>query len=293
MLLKNSKSVTAKSERCLRGFTSFKLGGKTRFLACPGNSSELVYLVKLFNSMSRDYYVLGAGSNVLINDSGIIKPVIKLGDGFDFIRRPDSVTVEAGAATPLRKFLNYCVRNNLGGAESFAGIPATLGGLCFMNASGFGREFCSLVRDVSVISPAGDYLVLKRDDIGFGYRSSSLKGFIIVKMTLGLNKNSKAGESIRMFLKERIAKQDFSRPSMGCVFKNPPGEISAGEFIDRCGLKGLRIGDAKVSLKHANFILNMGEATYPQVCEIISRIKSAVRDRFSVRLDEEIIRWEA
>lgn len=293
MLLKNSKSVTAESERCLREFTSFKMGGKTRFLACPGSRSELVYTVKVFNSLSRDYYVLGAGSNVLVNDSGTIKPVIKLGNKFNFIKRLDNVTVETGAATPLRELLNYCVKNNLGGAESFAGIPATIGGLCFMNASGFGKEFFSLVRDVSVISPSGDYLVLKKDDINYGYRSSSLEGFIIVKMTLGLDRTSKAGERVRKVLKERIARQDFSRPSMGCVFKNPPGEISAGELIDRCGFKGLRIGDAKVSLKHANFVLNMGKATYQQVSEIISRIKKTVRDRFSVSLDEEIIRWES
>ncbi len=159
-----------------------------------------------------------------------------------------------------------------------------------MNASSFGREISSLIEGVEVISEAGEVKKLKKEEIQFGYRWSSLKNKIVTRCWFKLVKTQDSRSKIKNFLKERLRSQDFDFPSSGCIFKNSPN-FPAGFLIESCGCKGLKKGGARVSYKHANFIINLGKASYKDVDYLISLIKDKIHKRYGIILEEEIERW--
>jgi UDP-N-acetylmuramate dehydrogenase len=275
----------------LKDLTSFKIGGCARYLFLPCNEDELQMVVRTLSLSKIPYYILGGGSNILISDGILKTPIIKLGRGFVFIKRLSSSCLEVGAATPLSNLLSYCVKENLGGLEVFAGLPATCGGLAVMNTSSFGREFFSLVRDVEVLDCQANRRRLEKNQIQYGYRYTSLKDFIVTSIRLVLHKDSNVRDRVYTFFRERTKSQELALPSLGCVFKNPP-QMAAGYLIERCGLKGKNYGQAYVSCKHANFIVNKGGAKAWEVAKLITIIKEAVYEKFGVILEEEIVRWQ-
>jgi UDP-N-acetylmuramate dehydrogenase len=234
-------------------------------------------------------YILGAGSNILAEDSGISKPIIMLGQDFNYIRQAGEL-VEAGASTKLSSLINYAVKNNLGGLDNLAGIPATIGGLILMNASAFGREISSLLDKIQVITKDGQVEIIKKEAITFSYRSSSLNNFIILRAWFRLEQENNLKEKIHNFMRQRAWTQDFCFPSCGCIFKNTP-KGPAGFLIESCGLKGLEKNGAKISSKHANFIVNVNRASYNDVDYLIKRAKESVYKKFGLHLEEEIKRW--
>lgn len=234
------------------------------------------------------FYCLGRGSNLLIKDDLIQRPVIKLADEFNYIRQ-DGESLEVGAATPFSVLLKYCMANDLGGLDNLAGIPASLGGMVAMNASAYGREISHYLEEAEIGCMHG-LRRLKKDDINFGYRHSSLKGIVTLRMWFHLPKDTAIKERVARFMKQRLMTQELTSHNCGCVFKNPQGQ-SAGQMIDACGLKGLRKNGAQVSLKHANFINNLGDAGYDDVDYLIRTIKDKVHQQFGVVLEEEIERW--
>jgi UDP-N-acetylmuramate dehydrogenase len=200
--------------------------------------------------------------------------------------------VEASSAAPLSRLISLTRAKGLSGLEFLAGIPGTLGGALMMNAGAWGRCVGDLVEDVKVMDHRGRIKLLDKKDIKFKYRCAGLDGFIILGAGLRLEKNDKGqiGARIKEHLLQRKRAQDLSHPSAGCVFKNPKGK-PAGMLIDKCGLKGKEIGGAGISTKHANFILNLGDASARDVLALMSLARKEVYKKFKVRLKPEIKIW--
>lgn len=271
----------------LRDYTAIKIGGEARYFFIVHTPEELAFLVRRHQN---SFYLLGAGSNLLIKDGKLRKVVVKLGEGFNYIKRRENL-LEAGAAVPFSRLLKYAVENNLGGLENLAGIPASLGGLLSMNASSFGRDSGSFLEEAEVMNERGDINRMKKEQVIFGYRYSSLRNYIILRAWLKLDEDKDVRQKVRGFIKLRHQNQDFDFPSCGCIFKNPPLAAS-GFLIDECGLKGVKRNSAQISAKHANFIVNLGGARYSDVDYLINLVKDRVYKRYKIVLEEEICRWE-
>jgi len=296
----------------LRDYTTFKIGGPARYFFVAKNKEDLKNTILWAKKKKLPFFILGGGSNVLFSDKGFNGLVIKLQNTQYEIR---NTNVIAGAGVPLQKLVLEAAKKGLSGLENLAGIPGTLGGAIWGNAGAFGREIGDLVEEVKVLDVGGSKLEvkkLKNKDCKFGYRESIFKrrkNWIILEATLKLKRGKKKEieEKIKEILKLRKEKQPLEFPSAGSVFKNVPiekvpkkirekfkekikdGFLPAGVLIETAGLKGYQIGGAKISEKHANFIVNTGESKARDVLELIELIKKRVRKKFKIELKEEIV----
>ena len=264
--------------------TSFKIGGPADAWVYPKDISDIKNILMFCNSRSIPVTILGGGTNVLISDKGIRGVILNLKHELCSIRiKSDSVICGAGAL--LSRVLKQVVKAELTGLEFTAGIPGTIGGAVSMNAGAIG----DLVESVKVIDMNGNVSELGKDDLRFGYRKSNLSEYIIVEVKLKLKSGNEKeiNDRISMFWEHKKSTQVLDIPSAGCIFKNPDGH-SAGRLIDEAGLKGLAIGDAQVSDKHANFIINNGNAKGQDVLELIKKIKLTVFEKIGVKLEEEV-----
>ncbi len=285
----------------LKAHTTFKIGGPARFFIEPNDPHDLKLLLSSVKRHNLPFFVIGRGSNLLINDKGIDGVVLRLNAPyFNRFSHKDN-HLELGSGVSLGNVVLFAKERGLSGAEFLAGIPGTVGGALAMNAgiteksgnrqSGV-RSIGDLVKEVTVMDYDGNVKTLNKKDIKFGYRKSSLSKYIILGANIKLAKENKeiiAGR-IKRYINYRKYAQDLSRPSAGCIFRNPQGR-SAGRLIDLCGLKGKRIGGAGVSLKHANFILNIGEGNARDVLKLIGFIRKKVNDKFHIHLTPEIKIW--
>jgi len=271
----------------LSNHTSIRIGGEAQCFYIADSVDDLSNII---SSIGSDFYFLGKGSNLLVNDSLIKKPVVKLGENFIYLRGKENL-LEIGASTPLSYLIKYCLENNLSGVENLAGIPATVGGLIAMNAGSFGQNISSNLIEVDVMDRKGNFKTLKEKEITFKYRFSSLQDYIILGAKLKFLLGDNLKQKISKCLTKRFSRQDFNFPSCGSVFKNTP-KASAGYLIDSLQLKGLRKGDAQISLRHANFIVNRGAAKYSDVDYLIQKIKDQIYKKYSIILQEETKRWE-
>lgn len=279
------KQEKLKRNYSLADFTTIKIGGEAKYFFTAEDGEALRKIVK---KCQGNFYILGGGSNLLVSDSPIKKCVVRLGGGFDYIKKDKYL--EVGAATVLSKVIKYASANNFGGFDNLAGIPATIGGLVVMNASSFDREISACLREVEVMDAQGNIKNLKKEEISFSYRKSSLAGCIILRAWFEIVKDYDVKAKVSNYLKTRMSKQDFEFPNCGCIFKNPL-EKPAGFLIEACGLKGFKKNDAQVSQKHANFIINLNKAKYADVDYLTKVIKENVHKKFGVVLEEEIKRW--
>ncbi|MBD3264643.1 MAG: UDP-N-acetylmuramate dehydrogenase [Candidatus Omnitrophica bacterium] len=273
----------------LRLYTTLKIGGCAALFFIINEKDQFPAVEKYCRE---NFYLLGNGSNILVKDKFIKTPVIKLGRGFCYLRHNNSF-LEAGASTPLSFLIKYCLDNNISLAEKLVGIPATIGGMLAMNASSFGCSLASRLQEVEVYDlRSGTQAVLKKDEIEFSYRCSSLlrSGLLILRAQFRISRGKDLKAEIEKRIKERLKKQDFSSPSCGSVFKNP-AVSPAARLIEACGLKGVKKGGAQVSGKHANFIINRGGASYRDVDFLIKMIKDKVFKKYNIILKEEIQRW--
>jgi UDP-N-acetylmuramate dehydrogenase len=296
----------------LKGYTTFKIGGSARYFLVAKNKEDLKNAILWAKKKKLPFFILGGGSNVLFSDKGFNGLVIKMQNTQYGIR---NTNVIAGAGVPLQKLVLEAVKKGLSGLENLAGIPGTLGGAIWGNAGAFEREIGDLVEEVKVLDVGGSKLEvkkLKKEDCKFGYRNSIFKrrkNWIILEATLKLEKGNKKEieEKIKEILKLRKEKQPLELPSAGSVFKNVPikkvpkkiqekfnekiknGFLPAGVLIEAAGLKGFQIGGAKISEKHANFIVNTGEAKARDVLKLIELIKKRVKKKFKIELKEEIV----
>ncbi len=271
----------------LKPLTTIKIGAEAREFIIIHSIEGLQGFLNDFSG--KPYYILGNGSNLLINDNQINTPIVKLADEFNYVKE-DNQLVEVGSATPLSKLLSFMISNQLSGIEHLAGIPATVGGMLIMNASSFGSSISQKLVKVEIIDKDGRITVLERDSIDFGYRQSSLKGNFITRAWFSFDRDVSVKRWIRSVVIQRCQRGDYDYPSCGCVFKNP-GSESAGKLIDECGLKGKQCGGAMISTKHANFIVNKNNATYSDVDKLIAEVKDVVLAKNKIQLEEEIERW--
>ena len=276
----------------LKRHTSFKIGGPAEFFIEPRDVADLKLLLVLAKRYKIPLSVIGSGSNILASDRGhkgivlrLDSPVFKI---LDFKRNYCAV----GAGVLLSRLLCACQGRGLSGLEFLAGIPGTVGGALAMNAGVKGKNISNALFYVKVMDKKGCIKILSRKEAQFGYRSSGLARYIIISALLKLTRKQKKNinKKIKQYLAYRKLTQDYSYPSAGCVFKNPQG-YAAGKLIDLCGLKGKRIGGARVSPKHANFILNTSRAKAAEVLRLMHSIRRKVKKEFAVSLKPEIRIW--
>lgn len=266
--------------------TTFKVGGNAAFLVVPNTKEEISDLKKSLCGIP--HIVIGNGSNLLFSDDGYDGVVIKLGNNFsDISVNGETITAESGAL--LSKIANVALQNGLGGFEFASGIPGSVGGAVYMNAGAYGGEMKDVVLSTTCVGESGNILIL--DDNRFSYRHSiySETDLLMLETTIKLYKCDR--EEIKSKMDElnnrRKEKQPLNFPSAGSTFKRPHGYF-AGQLIEEAGLKGYSIGGAKVSEKHAGFVINYDHATANDILNLIDHIKSEVYMRFGVELEPEI-----
>lgn len=269
--------------------TSYKIGGAADFYAYPSNLEDLSKLVEYTQKENISRFIIGNGSNILVSDNGIRGLVIDLSKGFRHIKiKGCNLTV--GAGITLEDMLNFCADRGLSGNERLAGIPGHIGGCLKLNAGAFGGNISDRLVSVSVIDKYGTLTKKMKNEIDWGYRITSFdKNQIITEAEFHLSEgNPREMQAVQNgYIKRRKQKQPLSLPSAGSVFKRPQGDY-AGRLIEESGCKGLRIGDAMVSRKHSNFIVNCGVATARDVLRVIDEVKEKVFKQFGVVLEMEV-----
>jgi len=268
-------------------YTSFRIGGPADYYLEPSGKEDAVNIITYLEGQNFPFVIIGKGSNLLVSDEGVRGAVINLEAGLASIHT-DGDRIYADAGVSLSRFVDFCVQRGLKGVETLAGIPGTIGGAVIMNAGAWGGEISEYLVDAEVIR-SGRVLRLKKDEIGFAYRSSGLAGCIVLEATFMLSPGDKAEimKIRRDLLIKRNSTQPMNYPSSGSMFKNPPG-THAAKLIEGAGLKGTRRGNAQISEKHANFIVNLGGATARSVMDLIDLTKKTVFDKYAVDLELEV-----
>ncbi|MFQ5490809.1 MAG: UDP-N-acetylmuramate dehydrogenase [Phycisphaerae bacterium] len=276
----------------LAEMTWFGLGGPARFLARPNDDEQLGRVLDRASQQGQEVKVLGRGANILVSDNGFDGLVVRL-DSPAFGRTEQQAgRVVAGAGVDLMRLVRTCSRKGLAGLEQLAGIPGTVGGAIRMNAGGRYGEIGDAVEWIEVLDVNGQRRRLDKSEVGFGYRRTALGDVVITAACFGLEP-ADPDEVYRRFLeywRTKKASQPMADHSAGCIFTNPPGD-SAGRIIDRAGLKGRRCGRARVSERHANFIVADKGAKADDVLRLIDQVRTSVLKQFGTLLQLEIDVW--
>ena len=297
--LERIEDLQVRKNISLLPLTSFRIGGPAHLFLVPWTLKALEQTVSYLSNRSISYKVLGQGSNLLINDKGV-KLVMTLtalnrihslqhgrtAHGYPF----KTVSVEAGCK--LKSLISWSTRNGLCGLENLSGIPASVGGAISMNA---GTNKCSMAKAIDAVQFTGPdgSCWFRRDQLQFDYRSFRRPDKALIsaaRIQLGKSSPDQIRRNVRKVMCKRRTTQPIGKPSAGCIFRNPQGD-SAGKLIDQCGLKGLRIGDAEVSKRHANFIVNRGKASAVQVMDLLKILRERVKKETAVELVPEVSVW--
>lgn len=284
-----------KIEYCLNeamsGHTSFKIGGQADIFARPKTEEQLSAILTFINGHKIPYYVVGNGSNLLVSDEGIEGVVISTLKMNKIILISDTeIFAEAGAS--LTAVCLFAQKNSLSGLEFAYGIPGSVGGALYMNAGAYGGEMSQVVAEASSIDPSLNIVKRTKEQMELGYRESIYRqnGEIITGITFSLKKGDKQkiADEMKLYMSKRKASQPLDFGSAGSTFKRPIGYYAAA-LIDECGLKGLSVGDAMVSEKHAGFVINKGNASCKDVQRLIEKIQTEVEKKRDVKLETEVI----
>jgi len=279
-----------RSGESMANHTTWRIGGPADILVTPADLADVEKIIRYANERGIPLTVIGNGSNILVRDRGIRGIVLKITRGLDKTD-VDGLTIRAGAGAFLPVVAGLAAKHGLTGVEFAAGIPATVGGALVMNAGANGQSISSLVREVKVINPDGAFRVLTGPDLQFRYRGSVFQGqgMVIVETLLALQKDDPVLIRGRMeeFLAGRRATQPLNLPNAGSIFANPPG-LAAGRLIEEAGGKGMQVGNARVSEKHANFIVNLGGATARDVLELMNQVRELVYAKHRLHLHMEV-----
>jgi UDP-N-acetylmuramate dehydrogenase len=272
----------------LADHTTWRIGGPADLFIRPADPADLVQALRMLRDHRTPWLVLGGGSNLLVRDGGFRGAVLHLGR-FNQVAFQDAGLVTAGAGLELMSLIRLAVQRGLGGLESLAGIPGTVGGSVAMNAGAAGTEIGSFVQSMLLAGADGceEWPAVRLE---FGYRRCTLPADrLIIEARLQLPKADPSAleREIDRRLHHRREAQGVAGPNAGSVFKNPPGE-SAWQLIDRAGLRGETIGKARVSEQHSNFIVNLGGATAEDVLTLIGRIQEQVEEKTGIRLETEV-----
>lgn len=280
----------------LSKYTTYKVGGKAKLIIYPDNLQQLLTLLKYIKENNIKYFVMGNGSNLLFSSKEFDGIIIKLNNLNDVKIFDDEVYVEAGY--PIIKLCMLCADNNLGNLEFASGIPATIGGAICSNAGAYKMEMSDIVVDVTVIDENLNIITLSNSEINFSYRDSLFKknkNFIIISARLKLVHKDKNEimETINRRKEKRMETQPLEFPSAGSVFRNP-SLAPSGKLIEDIGLKGYFIGGAKISEKHANFIINYNNATSEDIKSLMEYVQDKIKKQYNIDLvrEQELINWE-
>jgi UDP-N-acetylmuramate dehydrogenase len=275
-------------------YTSFRVGGKVDYLAFPEGPEDLRGILEWSSQQGIPTFILGKGTNLLVRDGGIRGMAISLSRGFlrveEVERGPEGSLVLAEAGQSLGKLVEFSWKKGLAGLEFAAGIPGSVGGALFMNAGAFRGEIKDVLDSVRLMEAGGLVSEKRKEEWKFDYRSMGLeKGEVILGGKFRLK--AKNGQAVKNrteeIMRQRMSKQPYDLPSAGSVFKNPP-QGPAGKLIEEAGLKGYRIGDAQISEKHANFIVNRGRARAQDILALIELARKKVHQEKGVWLETEI-----
>ena len=280
----------------LAKYTTYKVGGNAKYMVFPKNIDKLLLLIKTLNFRKIKFKVLGKGSNTLFSDNEYDGVIIKL-DSFNNITFKGT-KLKAGAGVSLITLANEAQKRGLTGLEFASGIPGTVGGAVFMNAGAYKSDMGYIVEKIRVLTPKYEVITLTNKELDFHYRSSFLqrhRDYICLDADIKLQKGDKNAikEVMRDRKERRMESQPLEYPSCGSVFRNPEG-LFAGKLIEDCGLKGYSIGGAKVSEKHANFIINYNNATGKDLHDLILYVQGQVKEKFDVdlKIEQEFVNWE-
>ncbi|MDR4480103.1 MAG: UDP-N-acetylmuramate dehydrogenase [Nitrospira sp.] len=274
-------------EASLQGYTSFRIGGPAEVLVEPADVEDLARVVARARAEHLPVFVVG-GTNLLVRDGGIRGIVVSLRQLKGIRQEPDHVLyAEGGVGMPT--LIGYAIRRSLAGLEWGAGIPGTVAGCVVMNAGTRLGEMKDSVKAVRMVDPRGRVVDIPAADIPFSYRRAHLPRGIVAGVWVQLRPgdHDRIEKTVKDYLQYRKHTQPLTLPSAGCVFKNPPRD-SAGRLVDAAGLKGARIGDAQVSEKHANFMVNVGHARAADVLALIKKVRAAVKKTSGVKLELEL-----
>ena len=277
-------------EEPMAAHTTFRIGGPARRFARPRRPEELTALLELAGERRWPVLLVGNGSNLLVSDRGLDRLVIHTG-ALERIRRTGETVLRAGAGTGLACLASFALRAGLTGLEFAHGIPGSLGGAVCMNAGAYGGEMRQVVTRVWAWFPGEGTAALGPEELDFGYRRSVFSGkpgaVLEAEVTLAPGDPEAIRGTMEDLSRRRREKQPLALPSAGSTFKRPEGHF-AGTLIQQCGLKGLRVGGAQVSPKHAGFVVNTGGATCADVCALIELVRARVREETGVDLEPEI-----
>ena len=276
----------------LSRYTTMGLGGPADVLARPTSVAEMVKLLALARAADLPVRVLGAGSNLLIDDAGVRGVVIATA-ALSQVHFPAEGIVEAGAGVHFPALVRQAAARGLRGLQAGVGIPGSLGGILTMNAGAYQFSIGPLVREVEAVAPVKGRVLLHENEIDFRYRASSFGANLVVaraKLSLTPDDPLAIKRDMNEHMRFRKETQPVGVKSAGCIFKNPAGD-SAGRLIDRAGLKGFSVGGARVSEVHANFIVHEGRAKTRDVIALIEAVRERVLEKTSSLLETEVMTW--
>lgn len=268
----------------MKDYSNMKIGGRAKELVIIENKNEVKEIVE----NRKNVFIIGNGTNTLIFDGYIDKTFVSL-KKLNKIEEVERGLVRIEAGIDFDKVLEYMEDNNYSGLENLAGIPGSLGGLVYMNGGAYGTEIFDCIEAVEVVDDNCNLIEVKKDKLKIEYRKTEIKekGWIVVsalfKFQDGFDK-----KKVEELKEKRDGSHPLDKPNLGSTFKNPLNHYSARLIID-AGLQGLKVGDAEVSMKHPNFIVNHGEAKFDDVINLIEKVKQGVKEKSGIELDEEII----
>jgi UDP-N-acetylmuramate dehydrogenase len=268
--------------------SSFKTGGKADIFIAPSSKEEIIECVRLIQSYDVPLTMVGNGTNLLVRDKGIRGVIMSLYDNYNQVKiEGNKVYAQSGAL--LSAMSNYACRASLKGMEFASGIPGTIGGAVKINAGAYGREIKDVFHSATILKKDGTVINADIEYMQFGYRKSAINDEIIIDVTLELasGDETKIRNEMVNLAKKRKEKQPLTMPSAGSTFKRPAGDY-AGRLIESSGLKGYEVGGARVSTKHAGFIVNTGSATSADIEKLIKVVQDTVYNDSGIKLETEV-----
>ena len=290
----DSKNIVYKEDVSLRNYNTYRVNTICKFLVLPQNVEELKEIIEYLKNNNIKYYMLGNGSNVIFAMEYYDGVIIKL-DNFNNLEYNGNI-VTAGAGCSLIKVSLDTIEHGLSGMEFSTGIPGCIGASVAMNAGAYNEDLSGIIKEVTVLTPENEVIVMNKESLEYSYRNSFLKRnkkYIVLSATFELKEGNI--EEMQQIVEERkqkrIATQPYDLANAGSVFRNPEGN-HAGALIEKANLKGYSINDAEVSTKHANFIVNKGNATGKDIIELIEKIQKEIKekDNIELRLEQIIVR---
>lgn len=270
--------------------TTFRIGGPADYFLLPSTAEEVKKILEICKEKELPYFILGNGSNLLVSDEGYCGVIIQLYRNYGGII-VEGTNIRAGAGALLSQIASAAKNASLTGFEFAGGIPGTLGGAVVMNAGAYGGEMKNVLKEVTVMTEQGEIMTIPAEKLEMGYRTSLVKkaGYLVLEAVISL----KAGdvEEIKAIMKDltekRVSKQPLEYPSAGSTFKRPEGYF-AGKLIMDAGLRGYQVGGAQVSEKHCGFVINKGDATAADICQLMRDVSDKVQAQFGVVLEPEV-----